>query len=266
MEGNSLAMNTDARTHLIFSPRYGDAIRSLSTLLDGKERVSVVNFFCAVPPLGTPPGAWDALTGATDPGQRMRDLAEEDRQARGISGTPAVDLDLLDRQYRRTSVTTRELHAAVAPLLKGVSHVWVPAALGDPDPDRTAVRELGAALDGEFEIRVYADLPYATQAGWPHWVTGDERNPFLDVDAAWRLSLASTGLPMADMQPIRVPLTRRQRAQKIAACQCYRSQMPAVERGIFQALTHPSVVGFEVYWKLLGELLPFAKHHDGRGW
>lgn len=237
---------TIATRHIVLSAAFGDAVRSRFTLLSGRDSVHIVNVFTGLPPRGTPAGYWDLLTGTSDVRARMEERAREDREALALTATPATNLDFLPYAYSHRPADGRELHAAVDRLLYEVSHVWVPAGLGPPDPDRIALRELGASLHG-VDVGVYADIPFATEAGWPAWVTGQPRDPYLDIDAVWRASLSASRLPFHDVQPVAVPVADAW-APKARACLCYASQRPALERGPFQALTHPSILGWEVYW------------------
>src|SRR5207245_2780131 len=95
--------------HVILSPHFDDAVLSCWQLLDGPTEVRVVNVFTAAPPAGTAPPWWDRVTGATDPVVRMRERREEDAAALAITGTPSVELDLLDDQYRHADLSEHEL-------------------------------------------------------------------------------------------------------------------------------------------------------------
>ena len=70
-------------TVVVLSPHFDDAVLSCWHVLRAPGTVQVVNVFTGAPPEGSPPGWWDRLTGAPDPGERVRERAEEDRIAVG---------------------------------------------------------------------------------------------------------------------------------------------------------------------------------------
>jgi hypothetical protein len=234
--------------HIVLSPHLDDAVLSTWRLLGGREDVRLINVFAGIPSAGAGLAGWDQYTGADSSTARMGERLIEDRSALAIAGRSATNLGLLENQYRREPVGEADLRAAVEPHLAADARIWVPAALGE-HPDHVAVRELGAALrERGFDVGVYADIPSATSAGWPHWVTGQPKDPFLDNDFRWQRALARSRIAFGEMQATPIRLTPQERDAKLRACRRYRSQMPSLEKGPLQAVTHPALFPFEVYW------------------
>src|SRR5207247_917929 len=97
-----------------------------------------------------------------------------------------------------------------------------PAVVGDPHPDHVLVRRLALRLFRQgVPTTLYAELPYAVQFGWPHWVTGAERNPRVDVDVFWnRFREAVPALRSAEAEV--AVLNGDQRRRKLDAIRLYR--------------------------------------------
>ena len=85
----------------------------------GLSEVVVVNVFAGVPASLAGPAWWDRYTGATDSLVRVRERVGEDRRALGLAGRTAVNLDLLDEQYREAdqppAPPTARLERVLAP-------------------------------------------------------------------------------------------------------------------------------------------------------
>jgi hypothetical protein len=192
----------------------------------------VLNVFTGIP-APKPVPDWDRMTGAEDSARRMAERLEEDQRALSLAGLRADNLGLLDSQYR-------DGPAEVAlPVLESAS-VLAPAGIGGHS-DHEAVRD--AALRRSGEIVLYADLPYATEFGWPAWLTGDDPDPLRDVDAFWS-HFVPDGF---EARP--VELDEGQRRRKIEAMRAYRTQFSMLEGGPLRRLTHPALVRFEVVFE-----------------
>jgi hypothetical protein len=136
------------------SPHLDDAVIDCWSVLTGPGEVRVVNVFAGVP-ASRSTGYFDRLAGATDAVWHVRSRIAEDRTA-----------------------------PALAAQVGAASLLDAPAALGTPDSDHELVRAYGLALARHgLPVRLYADLPYCALFGWPSWVTGQEPDPHLDVDA-----------------------------------------------------------------------------------
>ena len=227
---------------LLLSPHLDDAVIDCWSVLTAPGHLNVVNVCAGVPPAG-PTTHWDRIVGAKDSAELMRARIEEDRTALARADRAPVNLDFLEHQQREDRRPPRlaEIDAALTAAVPAASRLYAPAALGTPHPDHVLVRDyaLAYAVVG-IPVELYADLPYAVVYGWPHWVTGDARDPHLDVDAYW-------GEPPAG-EPRVVRLDDEQAAAKLDAMQAYATQFPSLDRGPVGLLSNPKVHRFEVYW------------------
>jgi len=123
-----------------------------------------------------------------------------------------------------------------------------PAGIGR-HPDHVAVRDAALALADRAGtgLWLYADLPYATNLGWPSWVTGAPADPHLVPEAAWARVLGEVADP-ADLEPVATRFDDEQRAAKLAAARCYVSQWPSLEGGPHARISNPAISSFEVRW------------------
>ncbi len=237
---------------LLLSPHMDDAVLDCWGLLAGERDLVVVNVFAGAPARGTL-AQWDALTGATDSAQRVRERIAEDTAALAQAGRRAHNLGFLDAQYRAEELAPRlrEIDHAVGGLLAAAARVHVPAGIG-AHPDHLLTRRYGRMLlRAGIPVRLYAELPYCVRHGWPHWVDGRPAEPHRDVDAFWRSALA--GVP--ELPPLRSATVGRladaPAAGKLAAMRCYRSQLPGLEYGARHVLADPEIHRFEVGWELI---------------
>jgi LmbE family N-acetylglucosaminyl deacetylase len=170
----------------------------------------------------------------------MRRRVAEDEAALGLAGRRAENLDFFDSQYRDGE--PGDVAGAVRDRLADDALVLAPAAIGGHS-DHKRVRDAGLALAAEGrEVVFYADLPYATAFGWPSWLTRDDGDPFLDVDA-----YCAESVPPG-YEPTPVELSEELQRSKVQAMQAYRSQFPALEAGVQRRLTHPALIRFEMVW------------------
>ncbi len=154
----------------IVSPHLDDAVLSAWLVLRAHPGASVITCFAGTPsqPID---GAWDARTGVGGPAPAMARRQAEDVEALTREGARAVHLPLLDEQYRGADDEPLELLELLVTLLRrelaGGDQIWLPAGVG-AHADHLLVAAAGrlAVRTGQ-EVRVYADLPYAAQPGWP---------------------------------------------------------------------------------------------------
>ena len=225
----------------VLSPHLDDVVFSCWHVLRSSLDVVVINVFTAVPAAGTEPPRWDLITGAGDPAERMRLRLEEDAAALALAGRRADNLGFVDSQYR-DGPPPGDILDAVRERLPPGADVLAPASIGGHS-DHELVRDVGLALAGEGRnVSLYAELPYATAFGWPAWVTGDDPDPLLDVDAYWACHVPD------GYEPRVVELSPEQQETKVGAMRAYRSQFPALEAGVQRRLTHPQLLRFEVVW------------------
>jgi LmbE family N-acetylglucosaminyl deacetylase len=227
---------------LVLSPHLDDAVIDCWSVLTAPGEVNVVNVCAGVPPAGRTT-RWDRIVGAADSAELMRDRIEEDRAALAHAGRTPVNLDFLEHQQREEGrpPRLRDLDGALTGWVPATSRLYAPAALGTPHPDHVLVRGYAlACASAGLPVELYADLPYAVVYGWPHWVTGAARDPYLDVDAYWG--------ERPPGEPRVVQLDEAQSSAKLAAMRTYATQFPSLDRGPIGLLSNPQVHRFEVYW------------------
>jgi LmbE family N-acetylglucosaminyl deacetylase len=227
---------------LVLSPHLDDAVIDCWSVLTAPGELNVVNVFAGVPPAGSATH-WDRIVGARDSAELMQSRIEEDRAALAHAERTPVNLGFLEHQQREDRRPPRlgAIDDALAEAVPAASRLYAPAALGTQHPDHLRIRDyaLACAAAG-LPVELYADVPYAVVYGWPHWVTGDVRDPHLDVDAYW-------GEPPAG-EPRVVRLDDAQAAAKLDAMRAYTTQFPSLDRGPIGLLSNPKVHRFEVYW------------------
>lgn len=228
---------------VVVSPHLDDAVLSAWSVLSGPGEVRVVNVFTAIPEEGAPPW-WDRMVGADDSRALMERRIAEDAEALALAGREPRNLGFPDRQYRDGQpLDTSAVMAALAPELAGAGTVYAPAGLGlhsDHVAAREAVRTLGT------RVFLYADLPYATRFGWPHWVTGAEPRADLRPEALWEEHLA--GVPCGEARV--AELSRDEAARKLRAMEAYRTQFAALNAGPLEQLRNPDLLPYEVFWEV----------------
>jgi LmbE family N-acetylglucosaminyl deacetylase len=235
---------------LILSPHMDDAVLNCWSVLSGPGPVAVVNVFGGIPRDGFVTG-WDAVCGATDSAEMVRTRLAEDRQALARIGVEPSVLPFLDAQYRgcRALPAFAAVDAAIASHVPAASMVYVP--LGTRHADHRYVRRLGAALvRSGLPGRIYADVPYVSELGWPSWVTGEPADPHLDVAARfdWLTSLVPEVADGRAGEPVR--LDPAQAAAKLEAFRTYRSQFPGIDQGPLRVISNPAIHRFELFWPL----------------
>lgn len=245
-----LQLDPDAPA-LLLSPHWDDAVLDCWGLLAGPSALTVVNLFAGVPTSGRVP-LWDAITGAEDSSARARERRAEDTLALEHAGRTAVNLPLLEAQYRSPPPALKldDLDLALKAHVACASHVYAPAGIGS-HPDHLLARSYARALmSSGMPVTLYAELPYCVLHGWPHWVDGRAAEPNRDVDALWRSFLED----VPELPELRAAEVRRlndaSAAAKLAALRRYRTQLPALSYGARGLLEDPETHRFEVSWRL----------------
>jgi len=227
---------------LLLSPHLDDAVIDCWSVLTAPGNLNVVNVFAGVPPKGTVT-RWDRIAGAADSAELMRTRIAEDREALARAGRRAENLDIVEHQQREHTrePSLRSIDRALTFAVSAASKLYAPAVLGTPHPDHARVRAYAEAVAARgLPVELYADLPYAVVYGWPHWVTGEDPDPHLDVDSYWRAKPPG--------EPRTVELDPDAAAAKLEAMRTYRSQFPSLDRGPVGLLSNPKVHRFEVFW------------------
>jgi LmbE family N-acetylglucosaminyl deacetylase len=233
---------------VLLSPHPDDAVLDCWSVLTGPAAIRVVNAFAGIPAQG-PAEYYERLAGARDAGAHMRRRVAQDRAALACAGRSAVNLRFLDLAHRhgRPEPSFAALDAVLCDEVPDASCVYVPAALGAAHPDHDLVRCYGHAIARQgMPVRQYADVPYCTVYGWPAWVTGDEPDLNLDVDAFWRASPGGPTCPRGAADVVR--LSPPQAAAKLAAMRAYEAEFAVLDRGPVRQVSNPAIHGFEVFW------------------
>jgi LmbE family N-acetylglucosaminyl deacetylase len=228
----------------VLSPHFDDAVLSCWHVLRAPGTVVVVNVFSGAPSGGGPLGWWDRRTGARDSAARMRERAREDRAALAIAGRTAVDLGLLELQYRAARAAPEVVTERITVAVAGCDVVHAPLAL-DAHPDHVLVRDAALQLRSAGTcVRLYADLPHGLSHGRPTWLAHDG---VPSVDAAWARAVADA-VPEGRPSPRVHALAVDERQRKLAAVAAYRTQLPALEAMAFAPLEES--LRYEVVWEL----------------
>jgi LmbE family N-acetylglucosaminyl deacetylase len=222
---------------LVLSPHLDDAVLSCWHVLESERDVLVVNVFTGLPPAGTGLTRWDRITGATDPRVRVEERLREDCDALALVERQPVALGFVEGQYGAPRPSPGEIAARLAPL--DGAQVLAPAGIGGHS-EHELVR--GAAVELGRTTSLYADLPYATEFGWPAWVRGEQPDPYLDVDVDWEEWIPD------GYEPRVAELSEEQQRRKVEAMRTYRTQFAALEAGPRRRLTHPELLPYEVVW------------------
>jgi len=173
----------------------------------------------------------------------------------GALGCPSVGLGHVEQQYRRGTLDPTDLAHRLRGVLDGVDHLVAPAGLG-AHPDHVATRDAallcGAAAG--VPVTLYADLPYAVWAGWPHWVTGTEPLPYLAPEVRWAADLATLPGGPSRLQPRVHRLSSVEADAKLAALTGYVTQFAVLNAGPLDRLRNPAVIGYEVSWDVSSDV------------
>ncbi|HTA98484.1 MAG TPA: hypothetical protein VK730_12690 [Solirubrobacteraceae bacterium] len=236
---------------LLLSPHWDDAVFDCWTLLSGEGDLTVVNVFAGTPSAGRLT-RWDRVTGASDSNARARERIAEDNEALSKTGRSAVNLPLLDAEYREPGPdpSLSDIDRALTERVHLASRVYAPAGLGTNADHKLVRRYSRTLMSTGIPVSLYADLPYCVVHGWPHWVDGSERDPHRDVDAFWRTFL--TDVPeLEELRRARVErLDDEHAAAKLAAMRIYGTQFSSLDSGAAGVLSNPAIHRFEVIWNL----------------
>jgi LmbE family N-acetylglucosaminyl deacetylase len=231
---------------VVLSPHLDDAVLSAWSVLRGPAELQVVNVCTGLPANGLL-SPWDRLTGATDSRSRMHERVREDRVALARAGRTATSLDFPESLYRRGPLDNDALREALAGKIAGAAQVWAPAGIGGHD-DHLQIRDaaLELARSGGIPVTLYADLPYAVRYGWPGWVTAEDDDPHLVVEAWWQRFLPAD----LDLSAAKHSLSARAARRKLHALAAYRTQLPGLNGGPLELLTRPGIIRYEVSWSV----------------
>jgi LmbE family N-acetylglucosaminyl deacetylase len=281
---------------VVCSPHFDDAVLNCWSVLERDAACAVVNVFTGAPAAGFT--SWyDQVNGASSSAMHMHQRSLEDREALSIAGKTAIDLGLLEVQYRLrqspllhtifrrvppvrfvmqrlpflrpTLYTTpapsaAQLADAIEKVVPRASSFCAPAGIGGHH-DHLLVREAGAVLASRgWTVRLYADLPYAVRYGWPAWVASPAGERRIDrASAFWARDLEPLrpllGDPIQQAQVVR--LTPDERDRKSRAVREYATQYASLNSSRTEGrLDQASTFEFEVYWELRPGAGDSARH------
>ncbi len=255
----------DGAAELILSPHWDDAVLSCWSVLARPRDVRVVNVFAGIPPAGHA-GTWEQIAGVRDSAERARLRLAEDERALSRAGREALNLPLLDEQYRRQAgarVGLAEIDGAFSQAsATSASRVYAPAAIGG-HADHLLVRAYARRLFAiGMPVVLYADVPYCFFHGWPGWVDGLPAQPNRDVDAYWRSFLGGVPeMPALDGAEVQ-RLDAASAAAKAEAVRCYEMSL---NYGVRHLLADAAFSGFEVRWALVASAAPAQSPAGGSG-
>lgn len=259
-----------AGRRLVVAPHPDDAVLSAWTALRESPTPWVATVCTGMPPAGLR-GGFDEVLGSTDSASLVTERLAEDAAVLDSIGAPWRRAGLLDGQYRSEPLDQDVVADFVGRTVEeaGADTVLVPAGIG-AHPDHLACRDASFVVAAALGLRVtlYAELPYAVWAGWPHWVTGTSPRPYLDPDARWRRDLAGVPGGMDRSAPRVRRLDDTERAAKLSALRGYRTQWETLNAGPLDRLVNPAVIGFELWWDVVGfggTTGPAADAQDGSG-
>jgi LmbE family N-acetylglucosaminyl deacetylase len=192
----------------------------------------------------------DRLAGARESAPFFEQRLAEDRAALARAGRAPIGLEFLDVQYREEELDVVQLTERVDDVIDFASAIYAPAAIGGNN-DHVVTRGLAFQVARtEIPIHLYADLPYATSFGWPHWVTTTSEDPHLRVDEYWNDYLASAPCGRKPLIPRVRVLSIADVKAKIATLQTYRTQFLLLNGGPLNRLLNPAVSRYEVFWSV----------------
>jgi LmbE family N-acetylglucosaminyl deacetylase len=202
---------------VVVSPHFDDAALGTAHLLMSYPGSTVVTV-CGGPPARypSPPTEWDALGGFVDGDDVVAIRREEDRAGLAVLDASPVWLDFVDWQY--LTEDQRAAPEAVSAALEAALGELAPTAvflpLGIANPDHVLTHDAGRlVLERRPELAWFAYEDH----GYKH----------IPGLLAWRISkLFRSGLwPTPANVPVRPDPERKRRA-----IECYRSQIPPLER------------------------------------
>jgi LmbE family N-acetylglucosaminyl deacetylase len=248
----------------VISPHLDDAVLSAWLVLaEAHHPARVITCFAGAPP-GSVRGRWDERTGRFSAAAAVAARRAEDMRALALTGSEPVHLDLLDEQYRDgRDASLACLVRSLRDHLVDAAEVWLPAALG-AHPDHVAARDaaLAATRPGQ-RVRIYADLPYAGQPGWPIAVTRAPRDLAVECYSLllgrpgparqWRSTLEGAGIRRDGCHRRVRKLSRSQFHRKRHAVHQYGSQLDALRCGPRHPLRERRLFAYEVHWALTAE-------------
>jgi LmbE family N-acetylglucosaminyl deacetylase len=151
-------------------------------------------------------------------------------------------LGFLDNPYRHRADDSEAIAASIARVIDPRAVLWAPMGIGG-HPDHLAVRDAMLRLPRPTELRIYADSPYASAAGWDD--DDDAREPeFQWTPHLERLSAAGLSLSRHVVH-LSTPLAVR----KVGLVRHHASQLSELGLRFPRLLDVTGGVATEVWWR-----------------
>jgi LmbE family N-acetylglucosaminyl deacetylase len=238
------------RPAVILSPHLDDAVLSCWSVLTDQTPVTVVNVFAGVPAKDHPLAPGDRLTGAESSYVRALERVREDKAVLDALKRERVNLQFLAAQYRGHEQDVKPVVAAIVQSIGHPGMIYAPAGIGG-HPDHMVTRAAATALmQRGSSVTLYAELPYCVEYGWPHWVSGHDPDPHLDVTFHWQQPLSLGEVSVEGKDAVIRTLSTGAQAAKLAALRAYRTQFSALDRRPNGILSSEGALAFEVFWPL----------------
>jgi len=202
---------------VVCSPHFDDAALGAAHLLSAHPGSTVVTVFGGRPArYPDPPTEWDALGGFRAGDDVVALRRQEDRAAMDVLGAAPVWLDFVDHQYLAPDerAEPHEIAVALDAVLEEVRPTAVFLPMGLANPDHVATHDAGVLLAGRRD-----DLTWFCyeDSGYKH----------IPGMLAWRIAklFRSDLWPTPMVVPVMLDNDRKR-----AAIECYRSQLPPLNR------------------------------------
>jgi len=202
---------------VVCSPHFDDAALGAAHLLSAHPGSTVVTVFGGRPArYPDPPTEWDALGGFRAGDDVVALRRQEDRAAMDVLGAAPVWLDFVDHQYLAPDerAEPHEIAVALDAVLEEVRPTAVFLPMGLANPDHVATHDAGVLLAGRRD-----DLTWFCyeDSGYKH----------IPGILAWRIAklFRSDLWPTPMVLPVMLDNDRKR-----AAIECYRSQLPPLNR------------------------------------
>jgi LmbE family N-acetylglucosaminyl deacetylase len=239
-------MGTRGWRVVVVSPHFDDAVLSVAGHLLRRHGgpAAVVTVFGGEPDGGAPASEWDRLCGFDSPVTAARVRQREDRAACAALGVDAVHLPHPDDPYRPPGAPLDDLVDLLTSALRPGALVLAPAGIGR-NPGHVQVRDAIAGRLSRLrdaEVRLYAELPYASAA--PDWGTARAGPDCWSDDVPEHLRAADAA------GAERVELTPAEWARKREALFSYASQLASLTLGFRRFTRVPGPLQFELTWTI----------------
>ena len=222
----------------ILSPHFDDAAVNCYSVLS-KSGVSVITVFGAAPTNLKTTTLWDIICGVPNSHKMMLQRSAENKQALSGYRVKLIDLDFLDNQYRKNSLSKKDIARTLDAVIPNQATIFVPLALSRlyRHPDHIMVREAALTLTKNRSIILYPDMPYMK-------LSSD-----VEKESAKIMRLAEKVLNL-ELTPVVNHLTQKDVISKIKLINSYTTQYAMTNLVSFGGLTSIRKLSYEIFFKL----------------